>query len=54
MKYLVFGRYAVNLPGDLLIMALRRDGQLLIPKGDIVLNAGDHLTVVGSVECVKK
>ncbi len=44
----------VNLPGDLLIMALRRDGQLMVPKGDMVLNAGDHLTIVGSLECVEK
>jgi Kef-type K+ transport system membrane component KefB/Trk K+ transport system NAD-binding subunit len=44
----------VDLPGDLLIMALRRDGQLMVPKGEMVFNAGDHLTVVGSVECVEK
>ena len=45
---------AVNLPGDLLIMALRRDGQLLVPRGNTVLRPGDHLTVVGSLECVEK
>jgi Kef-type K+ transport system membrane component KefB/Trk K+ transport system NAD-binding subunit len=44
----------VDLPGDLLIMALRRDGQLMVPRGDVVLNAGDHLTVVGSLECVER
>jgi len=44
----------VDLPGDLLIMALRREGQLVVPKGEMVLNAGDHLTIVGSLECVEK
>jgi Kef-type K+ transport system membrane component KefB/Trk K+ transport system NAD-binding subunit len=44
----------VSLPGDLLIMALRRDGQLIVPRGDVILNAGDHLTIVGSVECVER
>jgi Kef-type K+ transport system membrane component KefB/Trk K+ transport system NAD-binding subunit len=44
----------VNLPGDLLIMALRRDGQLIVPRGDVILSAGDHLTIVGSLECVEK
>lgn len=44
----------VNLPGDLLIMALRREGQLIVPRGDVILNAGDHLTIVGSVECVER
>jgi Kef-type K+ transport system membrane component KefB/Trk K+ transport system NAD-binding subunit len=44
----------VDLPGDLLIMALRRDGQLIVPRGDVILSAGDHLTIVGSLECVEK
>jgi Trk K+ transport system NAD-binding subunit len=44
----------INLPGDLLIMALRRDGELLVPQGNTVLNAGDHLTVVGSLQCVDR
>jgi len=51
-----FGRSLseVNLPGDLLIMALRRRGELLVPQGNTVLNSDDHLTVVGSLECVEK
>lgn len=44
----------INLPGDLLIMALRREGELMVPQGNTVLNAGDHLTVVGSLECVER
>jgi Kef-type K+ transport system membrane component KefB len=51
-----FGRSlsAVNLPGDLLIMALRREDQLMVPQSTTVLNAGDQLTLVGSLECVEK
>jgi Kef-type K+ transport system membrane component KefB/Trk K+ transport system NAD-binding subunit len=51
-----FGRAlsTVDLPGDLLIMALRRGDQLLVPQGMTVLEAGDHLTIVGALECVEK
>jgi Kef-type K+ transport system membrane component KefB len=51
-----FGRALskVDLPGDLLIMAMRRDGQLMVPHGGTVLNAGDHLTIVGSLDCVER
>lgn len=44
----------LNLPGDLMIMALRRDGQLVVPKGNTRLGIGDHLTIVGSLECVEE
>jgi Kef-type K+ transport system membrane component KefB/Trk K+ transport system NAD-binding subunit len=44
----------MDLPGDLLVMALRRDGQLMVPKGEMALNAGDHLTIVGSLDCVER
>lgn len=51
-----FGRALndIDLPGDLLIMALRRDGQLMVPRGNMVLEADDHLTIVGSLECVER
>ncbi len=45
---------SVDLPGDLLIMALRRGDQLLVPQGTTVLEAEDHLTVVGALECVER
>jgi Trk K+ transport system NAD-binding subunit len=38
----------LNLPGDVLIVALRRDGELLIPHGNTRLEMGDRLTLVGS------
>ncbi len=44
----------LNLPGDLLVMALRRGDQLLVPKGSTELVAGDHLTIVGSLSCVEQ
>ena len=43
----------LKLPGDLMIMALRRDGQLMVPKGETKLEVGDHLTLVGSLDCVE-
>jgi Kef-type K+ transport system membrane component KefB/Trk K+ transport system NAD-binding subunit len=44
----------LNLPGDLLVMAINRGGQLMVPQGNTVINQGDHLTIVGSLECVEK
>ena len=38
----------LSLPGDVLILALRRDGELLIPHGNTRLELGDRLTLVGS------
>lgn len=38
---------AVRLPASVLIAAIHRDGQKLIPHGDTVLESGDVLTVVG-------
>jgi Kef-type K+ transport system membrane component KefB/Trk K+ transport system NAD-binding subunit len=42
----------LELPSDLLIMALRRGGELVVPRGDTRLNAGDQLTLLGPCECV--
>ena len=43
----------ISLPGDLLILALRRNGELLVPHGDTRIQLGDHLTMVGSLEFVE-
>jgi len=43
----------IELPGDLLVVALRRNGELVIPHGDTRLEYGDRLTLVGSVECIE-
>jgi CPA2 family monovalent cation:H+ antiporter-2 len=42
----------LNLPGDVLIVAVRRDGELLIPHGNTRLALGDRLTLIGSPESI--
>lgn len=42
----------IKLPGDLLVMALRRNGELMIPHGATRLDCGDHLTLVGSLDSI--
>ena len=43
----------VEFPGDLLVLAVRRDGELMVPHGDTRLSAGDQITLVGSCNCVE-
>ena len=40
----------VVLPGDILILALRRNGELIVPHGDTEFLIGDYLTIAGSLE----
>jgi Kef-type K+ transport system membrane component KefB/Trk K+ transport system NAD-binding subunit len=40
----------LELPGDVLILALNRKGELVVPHGNTRLNEGDRLTLVGSQE----
>jgi Kef-type K+ transport system membrane component KefB len=42
----------LNLPGDILVLALRRNGELLIPHGNTTIEDCDHLTLVSSLEWV--
>lgn len=37
----------LQLPGDYLVLAIRRDGELLIPHGNTMLEFGDRLTILG-------
>ncbi|MEJ2597124.1 MAG: monovalent cation:proton antiporter family protein [Anaerolineales bacterium] len=46
--------HQINLPGDLLVLALRRQGELLVPHGNTYLEEGDHLTLVGSLEFIEE
>jgi len=39
----------LDLPGDVLALALRRGDELLVPHGDTRLSLHDHLTLVGSL-----
>jgi amino acid transporter/mannitol/fructose-specific phosphotransferase system IIA component (Ntr-type) len=41
---------SVKLPEGTLIAMIRRDDEMIIPKGDTVLLAGDRLTVLGKAE----
>lgn len=43
----------VTLPGDVLVLAVRRNGELLVPHGNTRLELGDHVTLVGSLEHVE-
>ena len=40
----------IILPGDILILALRRDGELIVPHGNTEILPGDHLTIAGSID----
>jgi Kef-type K+ transport system membrane component KefB/Trk K+ transport system NAD-binding subunit len=43
----------LGLPGDVLVLALRRNGELTIPHGDTRLNCGDHLTLAGTLDSIE-
>jgi Kef-type K+ transport system membrane component KefB/Trk K+ transport system NAD-binding subunit len=40
----------LSLPGDVLVMAMRRGGELIVPHGNTLLEMGDNLTLIGSNE----
>lgn len=42
----------LNLPGDALILSIRRDQSILVPHGDTVVRLGDSLVVLGSPDSV--
>jgi Trk K+ transport system NAD-binding subunit len=44
----------LGLPGDFLVLAVRRNGNLLIPHGSTVLEPGDRLTILGSCDDLRK
>ena len=43
----------LNLPGEVLILALHRDGEYLIPTGDTQLEADDKLSLLGKITCIE-
>jgi Trk K+ transport system NAD-binding subunit len=43
----------LELPGGLLALAIRRDGELLVPHGNTRLCRHDRLTLVGSIEDIE-
>ena len=38
----------MRLPGDYLVLSIRRRGELIVPHGNTVLQYGDRLTILGS------
>jgi Trk K+ transport system NAD-binding subunit len=44
----------LNLPGDLLALAVRRGAEVLVPLRTTRLEAGDHLTLVGSIDAIQQ
>ncbi len=43
----------LDLPGDLLALAIRRDGDLLVPHGNTRLCYNDRLTLMGTIEDIE-
>lgn len=43
----------LSLPGDVLIVALYRQGELIVPHGNTRIVTGDHLTLMGSLEHIE-
>lgn len=43
----------LSLPGDVLIMALRRHDEMLIPHGNTRLQIGDYITLSGTNDCIE-
>ena len=44
----------LNIPEGCLIIWLRRDDQIIIPKGNTIIKRGDRLTIIGDQEGMKK
>lgn len=40
----------LHLPGNVIITAIYRNGELIVPKGETVLKEGDRLAIVGTME----
>jgi Trk K+ transport system NAD-binding subunit len=43
----------LNLPGDIVIVGLKREGQFIIPTGDTQLEQGDRLSFLGNMACIQ-
>lgn len=46
-------RKEARLPGNALVVGVRRHGDVIVPHGDTVLHIGDVLTLIGSVEAIQ-
>ena len=44
----------LNIPANMLVLAIRRGDELIVPHGTTKLVTGDHLTVLGDVEALAR
>ena len=44
----------LDFPEDLMILAVRKNEQLIVPNGDTRLESGDQLTLIGPYTCIEK
>ncbi len=44
----------LDFPDGMMILAVRKEGQLIVPNGDTQLEHGDQLTLIGPYSCVEK
>lgn len=42
----------LHLPGDVLVLSIRRNGELIVPHGNNKLEQGDHIALLGTTEAV--
>jgi Kef-type K+ transport system membrane component KefB/Trk K+ transport system NAD-binding subunit len=43
----------VSFPGDLLVLAIRRNDEVIVPHGTTCLAMGDHLTILGDLDVIQ-
>jgi len=43
----------VRFPGDLLVLAIRRNDEVIVPHGTTRLAIGDHLTILGDLDMIQ-
>jgi Kef-type K+ transport system membrane component KefB/Trk K+ transport system NAD-binding subunit len=45
---------SLQLPGNALVMGIRRDGDVIVPRGDTVIRLGDVIMLVGKIDDVEE
>jgi len=43
----------LQFPGDLLVLAIRRNDEVIVPHGTTRLSLGDHLTILGNLDTIQ-
>jgi Kef-type K+ transport system membrane component KefB len=42
----------ISFPGDVHVLAVQRDGEIILPMGDTQLQQGDRITLAGTLDCL--